>query len=163
MTPGHPSRPGGRRTGPGGRRPTRIAPRPDAHSDRLKSAPVQESYSGILEPCELLYDWNVTTYPRQKSQNDKLRPDSFSHLVRCDERQRRVEMHLIATRDQSVRIPLAAASCDIRRGETNWTESSYKFDCDEIGEVMQAAGFRQLATWIDEEWPLLEGLWLVYG
>lgn len=89
--------------------------------------------------------------------------DSFSHLVRYDEHERRVEMHLIATRDQSVRIPLAGASCDIRRGETIWTESSYKFDCDEIGEVMQGAGFRQLATWTDEEWPLLEGLWLVDG
>lgn len=89
--------------------------------------------------------------------------DSFSHLVRYDERERRVEMHLIATRDQSVRIPLAGASCDIRLGETIWTESSYKFDCDEIGELMQAAGFRHLATWTDEEWPLLEGLWLVDG
>ncbi len=89
--------------------------------------------------------------------------DSFSHLVRYDEHERRVEMHLLATRDQSVRIPLAGASCDIRRGETIWTESSYKFDCDEIGEVMQGAGFRQLATWTDEEWPLLEGLWLVDG
>ena len=87
--------------------------------------------------------------------------DSFSHLVRYDERERRVEMHLLSTRDQSVPIPAAGATCNIRRGETIWTESSYKFDCDEIGDEMQATGFRQLAAWVDEEWPLLEGLWLV--
>ena len=87
--------------------------------------------------------------------------DSFSHLARYDEREQRVEMHLLATRDQSVPIPLADATCNIRRGETIWTESSYKFDCDEISDSMRTAGFRQLATWVDEEWPLLEGLWLV--
>ena len=87
--------------------------------------------------------------------------DGFSHLVRYDECERRVEMHLLATCDHSVPIPLAGATCDIRRGETIWTESSYKFDRGEIGDAMQASGFRQLAAWVDEEWPLLEGLWLV--
>ena len=88
---------------------------------------------------------------------------SFDHLARYNERQRRVEMHLVATCDQEVNIPLAGATCNLRRGETIWTESSYKFDRDEISDEMQAAGFRQVAAWVDEEWPLLEGLWLVDG
>ncbi len=88
---------------------------------------------------------------------------SFDHQARYDERERRVEMHLVATCDQGVRIPLADATCNLRRGETIWTESSYKFERDEIGADMQAAGLRQVAAWVDEEWPLLEGLWLVDG
>jgi len=87
--------------------------------------------------------------------------DSFRHVVRYDEGERRVEMHLLATRDQSVPIPLASATCDIRSGETIWTESSYKFERAEIGNAMQEGGFRELAIWVDDEWPLLEGLWLV--
>ena len=86
---------------------------------------------------------------------------SFSHLARYNESKHRIEMHLVAGRDQEVRIPMARGICSLGRGETIWTESSYKFDLGEIGDSMQAAGLREVATWIDEEWPLLEGLWLV--
>ena len=86
---------------------------------------------------------------------------AFDHLARYDERERRVEMHLVAKRDQSVEIPTAASTCELRQGETIWTESSYKFDRDEVSEAMQAAGFSELDAWVDEEWPLLEGLWQV--
>ena len=87
---------------------------------------------------------------------------SFSHRARYDDRNRRVEMHLVSGRHQQVPIPGAGGVCSLRRGETIWTESSYKFSGREIGEMMEEAGFAELEQWIDDEWPLLEGLWTVH-
>ena len=86
---------------------------------------------------------------------------SFGHSARFDECNRRVEMHLVARQGQRVRIPGAGGVCRLGRGDTIWTESSYKFSVREIREMMEEAGFAQLEYWIDEEWPLLEGLWTV--
>lgn len=86
---------------------------------------------------------------------------TFSHSARYDECNRRVEMHLVARRSQCVRIPGAGGVCRLGEGDTIWTESAYKFSVREIREMMQEAGFAQLDHWIDEEWPLLEGLWTV--
>ncbi len=87
---------------------------------------------------------------------------SFGHRARYDERNRRVEMHLVSRRSQQVPIPGVGGICHLGRGETIWTESSYKFSVREIREMMDEAGFAQLEQWIDEEWPLLEGLWTVH-
>lgn len=84
---------------------------------------------------------------------------SFEHFVRYDEQERRIEMHLRAQADQQVRIPRADAVCELQRGETIWTESSYKFDPAQLRRTMGSAGFRQLDAWIDEEWPFMEALW----
>lgn len=86
---------------------------------------------------------------------------SFAHSARYDEFNRRVEMHLVARRSQRVRIPGAGGVCRLGRGDTIWTESSYKFSVREVREMMEEAGFAQVEHWIDEEWPLLEGLWTV--
>lgn len=88
---------------------------------------------------------------------------SFNHMATYDEYERRVEMHLVATHAQVARIPLAGGTCTLRRDETIWTESSYKFERDEIDDSMRAAGFRPLGAWVDDDWPLLEGLWQVDG
>ena len=86
---------------------------------------------------------------------------SFAHSARYDERNRRVEMHLVARRSQRVRIPGAGGVCRLGQGDTIWTESAYKFTVREILKMMEEAGFAQLDHWIDDEWPLLEGLWIV--
>ena len=84
-------------------------------------------------------------------------------MATYDEYEQRVEMHLVATHAQATRIPLAGGTCTLRRDETIWTESSYKFERDEIDDSMRAAGFRPLGAWVDDDWPLLEGLWQVDG
>ena len=52
----------------------------------------------------------------------------FRHAAVWNAGESRVEMHLVSTRRQRVRIPRAACDLTIDEGETIWTESSYKFD-----------------------------------
>ena len=79
-------------------------------------------------------------------------------LVRYDAAERRIEMHLVSRRGQKVSIPGAGCRISFRGGETIWTESSYKYDADEIIAMSEAAGFREENQWVDEEWPFAESL-----
>jgi L-histidine N-alpha-methyltransferase len=83
---------------------------------------------------------------------------AFVHRAYYDPRQRRVEMHLESTRAQRVRLPALGLEADFRRGETIWTESSYRFAAGEIASMAKEAGFRLLAEWTDEEWPFAQTL-----
>ena len=88
---------------------------------------------------------------------------AFRHFVRYDESRRRVEMHLLSDRDHEVAIPGAGATCRLRKGESIWTESSYKFRAEDVQAELDSAGFAAAAEWIDEDWPVMEGLWRVRG
>ena len=72
VPPGLPPGPGSRRTGPGRRRSTGTAPRPDSHAARLKSTPTEKSCSDILEVRKVSSGWCIRTYGSIKSQNDEL-------------------------------------------------------------------------------------------
>jgi len=85
----------------------------------------------------------------------------FRHLALWNSEQRRIEMHLQATKRQRVEIPGASLMIAIEKGETIWTESSHKYRAQEPAEMAARAGFRQKAQWIDKEWPFAQNLWLV--
>jgi L-histidine N-alpha-methyltransferase len=83
---------------------------------------------------------------------------NFAHEARFDEPRGRIEMHLRSTVAQTVTIGAASFCCDLRKGETIWTESCNKFRPDEICEMATLAGFHCGARWIDQEWPFAESL-----
>jgi len=82
----------------------------------------------------------------------------FAHQARINREARRVEMHLVSKRRQSVRVPAANIVVEFLEGESVWTESSHKYTAEEIFETARRAGFRCHAQWIDEEWPFAENL-----
>ncbi|MGE5326334.1 MAG: L-histidine N(alpha)-methyltransferase [Deltaproteobacteria bacterium] len=82
----------------------------------------------------------------------------FRHLARFGHEERRIEMHLLSTRAQTASIPKAGIEVEFRKDETIWTESSYKYDCDEVIRIGEGAGFTCDAQWIDAEWPFAESL-----
>jgi L-histidine N-alpha-methyltransferase len=77
----------------------------------------------------------------------------FAHKALYDRSERRVEMHLVSARDQEVAVEALQLEVTFRKGETLWTESSYKFARGEIAAMGEAVGFRCAAEWVDEEWP----------
>ena len=83
---------------------------------------------------------------------------NFEHTVRYDEDHRRVEMHLRARNEQTVKIPAADFSFTLRAGETIWTESSHKYNCREVVAMGERAGYRCSAQWVDSEWPFAQSL-----
>jgi len=82
----------------------------------------------------------------------------FRHEARWNYADRRIEMHLMSTCRQSVRIPAANLRMALDENETIWTESSHKYKAEEIPEMAERTGFRCEAQWIDEEWPFAQNL-----
>ena len=74
--------------------------------------------------------------------------DGFQHYAFYNSRESRVEMHLISQRDQAVHMNRETIS--FARGESIWTESSYKYNLDEFEQMATAAGFRVERVWGDE-------------
>jgi uncharacterized SAM-dependent methyltransferase len=61
----------------------------------------------------------------------------------------RIEMHLVSSARQRVRIPASHLDVVFERGETIWTESSYKYQPELVTAMLQRAGFRAIEQWID--------------
>jgi L-histidine N-alpha-methyltransferase len=87
-------------------------------------------------------------------------PRLFHHLAVYREDERRIEMHLQASRELRLTIPRAGVDVSLGRGETLWTESCHKFNPAELDRLGARAGFRCDAQWIDREWPFADCLWV---
>jgi len=86
---------------------------------------------------------------------------AFEHQAVWNEEQRRIEMHLRSRLDQTAFIAEADLTVAFRAGETIWTESSHKFQLDELDRVAAQTGFEVVGQWIDGDWPFAENLWTV--
>jgi len=75
--------------------------------------------------------------------------DCFQHYAFYNPREGRIEMHLLSLREQS--IHLGNTTINFAKGESIWTESSYKFNLDEFEEIAATAGFNVEQTWTDEQ------------
>lgn len=84
----------------------------------------------------------------------------FQHVARFNPEERRIEMHLRSSVEQTVTICKARFSVPFRKGETIWTESSHKFRLEEVAALARRAGFRCAAQWVDQEWPFAENLFM---
>ena len=74
--------------------------------------------------------------------------ENFEHYAFYNPQKGRIELHLISLREQAVctdgiAIPFA-------RGESIWTENSYKFTLNEFQQIAVEAGFTVERVWMDE-------------
>ena len=82
----------------------------------------------------------------------------FRHSARYNASERRIEMHLVSLRNQTVTIPAANCVVQFNSGETIFTESSYKYRVLEIIQIAERASFHAHSQWTDNEWPFAETL-----
>jgi uncharacterized SAM-dependent methyltransferase len=75
----------------------------------------------------------------------------FAHRAVWNPEESRVEMHLVSLERQRVRLPAVDLAFTLAAGEPIWTESSYKFEPDDIVRRLEAAGFDALRQWVDED------------
>ena len=75
-------------------------------------------------------------------------PAAFRHLARYDPDRRRVEMHLVAERDQVVSV--CGERFVLSRGEAIHTENAHKYTLESAEAMGAEAGFRLERTWMDE-------------
>jgi L-histidine Nalpha-methyltransferase len=83
---------------------------------------------------------------------------NFTHAAIWNGEHRRIEMHLRSARKQQVIIRDADLKVNLEAGETIWTESSYKYETNEVRQMARRAGFECHAQWTDEAWPFTESL-----
>jgi len=80
---------------------------------------------------------------------------AFAHVAVWNARHQRVEMHLESRRAQTVRIGVPRQGAGVwtvpfAAGERIWTESSYKYEPEQIRAMGMRAGFTTDAQWIDD-------------
>jgi dimethylhistidine N-methyltransferase len=75
--------------------------------------------------------------------------DAFTHAAFYNSPLRRIEMHLVSRRAQTV--TLDGQRFNFEEGETIHTENSHKFTVDGLRALAVKAGFRPAAVWTDPE------------
>jgi L-histidine Nalpha-methyltransferase len=76
--------------------------------------------------------------------------DDFGHRAVWNAGWRRIEMHLVSRRRQSVHIAAAGLDLTFAPGDSIWTESSYKYEPGGVVDEGRAAGFGHAEQWVDE-------------
>lgn len=74
---------------------------------------------------------------------------SFDHRAYYDGQRNRIEMHLVSNKEQDVRVR-HAGRFHFRKGESIHTESSYKYTCEQIEDLANAAGLTVRRHFTDE-------------
>jgi len=77
--------------------------------------------------------------------------DTFAHRALWNPKDSRVEMHLVSTRQQLVRISAVDLEIEFEKDEWIWTESSYKYEPEQVLSEGRHAGFHDGEQWIDED------------
>jgi dimethylhistidine N-methyltransferase len=73
---------------------------------------------------------------------------AFGHRALWNRDASRVEMHLVSRRRQRVRVAAAHVDMEMDEGDTIWTESSYKYELDELATLLERTGFRPIDRWL---------------
>ena len=77
--------------------------------------------------------------------------DAFDHLALWNAPAQRVEMHLVSLAPQAVPVAAAEMTVPFAAGERIWTESSYKYEPEQIVDMGAQAGFATQDQWIDPD------------
>ena len=93
------------------------------------------------------FNLNLLTRIRDELDSD-IDPDAFDHRAFYNSARGRIEMHLVSTYPQSIRVEDKVF--ELSAGETVHTENSYKYTIEEFAELASAAGFHQQQVWTDE-------------
>jgi dimethylhistidine N-methyltransferase len=88
----------------------------------------------------------LTRLNRELSGNFVL--DRFRHYAFYNPVFDRVEMHLVSLAEQVVRV--AGIDIAFDRGESIWTEASYKYNQDDFAALVGASGWRVEHAWTDD-------------
>ena len=131
----------------------------------LLSADLEKPLAQVLaaydDPLGVTASFNLNVLARMNRELDAdFDLSAFRHLARYDEAERRIEMHLLSTRAQTVAIPRARCSVSFVEGETIWTESSHKYRPSEVIEMGRRSGFGLLQQRIDPEWAFAQTLFV---
>ncbi len=76
---------------------------------------------------------------------------AFRHRAVWNAACSRIDMFLVSTRDQRIRVEAVDLEFELRDGEAIWTESSYNYTPDAFITQPEHGGFAAMAQWIDRD------------
>ena len=128
---------------------THCAPRPgsalligvDAKKDRAVLEAAYDDSLGVTAA----FNRNLLSHLNHRFGFDFL-VEAFEHVAFYDEAEGRIEMHLEASIEQSVRLGGRAVR-RFARGERIHTENSYKYGAEEFAALLREAGFERVQRW----------------
>src|SRR5262245_32929235 len=77
--------------------------------------------------------------------------DAFTHRAAWNRDEQRIEMHLVSRATQSVTVTASGISVPFVHDEHIWTESSYKYEPDQVERMGVETGFALRDQWIDRD------------
>jgi dimethylhistidine N-methyltransferase len=111
--------------------------------------------AGIVEPAyndaagvTAAFNLNVLTRLNKEFDAD-FDVNAFEHRAPWVAAESRIEMHLVSHRAQTVRI--GEQTIELAQGESIWTESCHKYDCEQFAALAAAAGLAVDEVWTDPE------------
>jgi L-histidine Nalpha-methyltransferase len=114
--------------------------------DRIKDAKVLLTAYDDAQGVTAAFNLNLL-HRINRELSGTLPVDAFSHVVRWNDAESRIEMHLRATRD--VHFSVEGRSFSIGRGETIHTENSFKYSVRDAYALLRAGGWTPIADWTD--------------
>lgn len=116
--------------------------------DRLK--PPGEVVPAYADARGVTAEFNLNLLRRiNRELGADFRLDRFSHYAFFNPHESRIEMHLVSLENQTVTV--RGRAFRFRRGETIWTENSYKYSPEQFERLAKDAGMRIDCTWSDPD------------
>ncbi|WP_316366514.1 L-histidine N(alpha)-methyltransferase [Candidatus Thiodiazotropha sp. CDECU1] len=116
----------------------------------------QVLHAAYNDAAGLTADFNLNLLQRmQQELNADIDPGVFEHLAFYNGEEGRIEMHLVSTQQQTLR--LNGHRFEFEKGETLHTENSYKYSPTEFINMVTDNGFKEVRHWVDDE-----GLFAIY-
>jgi dimethylhistidine N-methyltransferase len=102
------------------------------------------------DPEGVTADFNINLLARiNRTFGHSFNLTAFRHEAIWNPKESRIEMHLVSTSDQTVR--LLGRRFRLRAGETIHTENSHKYRIDGFQELARSAGWKPRRVWCDDE------------
>lgn len=117
-------------------------------TDLVKDPSVLEAAYNDSQGVTAAFNRNILRHVSRMLQGN-VDPDTFEHRAFWNPERSRIEMHLVSTRAQRLRLPAADLEVDLQAGEAIHTENSYKFTTEQARSMAAAAGFAVERTWTD--------------
>lgn len=107
-------------------------------ADRVKDPRLLQAAYDDASGLTAAFNRNVLNVINQALMGD-FEPHAFDHSARYNESLQRIEMYLVARRDQSVHLKALGRHYEFLRGESILTEISRKFTAESLSAELQAA------------------------
>jgi dimethylhistidine N-methyltransferase len=124
--------------------PDRLLVGIDLRKDRSVLEPAYDDARGVTAEFNLNL---LARINRELEANFDL--DAFRHRAVYNDESGRVEMYLVSTRPQRVRVAGIGLEVEFAGGEAIHTENSYKYSSAEIDALTEAVGLRRQFHWLD--------------